>query len=159
MTRAYDQHIYRTTAETMESLALMFPVPEEDAVVFGIMPDRVARVDFTGPFDGSLTITFSDELMLELAGNMLGTTDVSDISLEQQDDALKELLNVICGNLLPQIVGHEAVFRVCSPRILSDAGEASGHEEIGDARLFLENGVVEVTFAVADPSVLTSVAL
>lgn len=157
--RAYDQQIYRVTAETMESLALMFLVPEEDAIVFGVVPDRMARVDFAGPFDGSLTITFSDELMTELAGNMLGTTDVSRISVEQQDDALKELLNVICGNLLPLVAGNEAVFKVCSPRILTDAGEDNGHEEIGDARLFLENGVAEVTFAVADPSALTSAAM
>ena len=157
--RAYDETIYRVAAETMESLALMFLVPEEDAMVFGIMPDRVARVDFTGPFDGSLTITFSDELMMELAGNMLGTTDTSEITTEQQDDALRELLNVICGNLLPQVAGNEAVFKVCSPRMLTDAAENGEHEEIGDARLFLENGVVEVSFAVADPSVLTSLAL
>jgi CheY-specific phosphatase CheX len=157
--RAYDEQLYRVSAETMESLALMFLVPEEDAIIFGVMPDRVARVDFTGPFDGSLTITFSDELMSELAGNMLGTIDVNEIAPEQQDDALKELLNVICGNLLPQIAGNEAVFKVCSPRILTDGGEDNAHEEIGDARLFLENGVVEVTFAVADPSALTSAAV
>ena len=157
--RTYDEQLYRVAAETMESLALMFLVPEEDATVFGIMPDRVARVDFAGPFDGSLTITFSDELMIELAGNMLGAIDVSEVSAEQQDDALKELLNVICGNLLPQVAGNEAVFKVCSPRILTNAGEDSEHEEVGDARLFLENGLVEVTFAVADPSVLTSAAM
>jgi hypothetical protein len=38
----------------------------------------------------------------------------------QQYDALGEIANVICGNLLPRIAGPQAVFQLSPPRLLDD---------------------------------------
>ena len=42
-----------------------------------------------------------------------------DIPVLQQHDAFKEILNVICGNMLPAIAGKREVFAIGVPDILS----------------------------------------
>ena len=57
----------------------------------------------------------------ELTENMLGLDEgEAEISSDDQADALKETINVICGNLLPAIAGKDAVFDIQPPEILAD---------------------------------------
>ena len=63
-------------------------------------------------------MVISSAAMPELAANMLGLDDDESPSEEQQKDALRESLNVICGNLLPRVGGKEAVFDIQAPEIL-----------------------------------------
>ena len=51
-----------------------------------------------------------------IAANMLGVDETP--SESQQDDALGEIINVICGNMLPNISSPEAVFDVGIPQFL-----------------------------------------
>ncbi|MBW2359013.1 MAG: chemotaxis protein CheX [Deltaproteobacteria bacterium] len=81
-----------------------------------------ASVSFAGPFAGGLVMTVSPQVVFELAANMLGV-DNEETTLDQQYDALKESMNVICGNLLPAITGKQAVFNIGSPEIIT-GGEA-----------------------------------
>jgi len=41
-------------------------------------------------------------------------------------DALGEVANVVCGNLLPEIAGRDAVFRLDAPRAFDGAGCGHG---------------------------------
>jgi chemotaxis protein CheY-P-specific phosphatase CheC len=67
---------------------------------------------------GDLLLIISDAAMPELASNMLGMDEEETPPEDQQRDAVKETLNVICGNLLPKIGGVEAVFDIQAPEIL-----------------------------------------
>ena len=98
----------------------MLIVPEE----FGEGPNdsawaHAAMVDFTGPFGGQLFVAISNDMLAPLASNMLGL-DPGEEAPEGVDpvDALKELLNVICGNLLPALAGDEVVFHIGAPVLL-----------------------------------------
>lgn len=143
----HDQVVYRIAAETIEALALMFLVPDEEAPAGSDIDRITASACFTGPFSGQLVVSVSRAVLVELTGNMLGLDDGTPVPLEQQRDALKELANVICGNLLPEIGDVQQVFHIEPPIILdampepqSDGGESLA----GRACLTTDSGTAEV---------------
>ena len=89
----------------------------------------------------------SQGAVTELATNMLGLDDNSEISEEEQQDAFKEMLNVICGNLLPAIAGDREEFAIGSPTVLSVEDvriEPNNEKPLSVVRLMLENGFCDV---------------
>ena len=118
MSRSYSQILSEVAAETLEQLAFIFSFaedPEEDA----IWDEDVTgcHVTFSGPHQGEILLVINSAVLPELAANMLGMDDDEEPPQEHQEDALKEALNVICGNLLPKIGGVEAVFDISAPAI------------------------------------------
>lgn len=76
-----------------------------------------SRIYFTGPFSGSLQLSLPKEIELEIAANFLGK-DVDDPDLPKfSDDALKEILNVLCGHMLTALAGDEPVFDLSIPTV------------------------------------------
>jgi len=111
----------KIVTETFEGLAFMFGFPEEDENAGSGESMIVTQVGFQGPFAGRMIMAVTRQTVQELTANMLGLDDgEEEISTADQADALKETINVICGNLLPAIGGKEAVFDIHSPEILSD---------------------------------------
>ena len=116
MTSLLEQTLCYVAEEQFESLAFMFPLPED--------PDRTpvdewttVSVEFSGPFGGRLYLALPSEMLPILGANMLGMVEGPPGRAEQLD-ALKEFINVVCGNLLPTIAGAEAVFNVGAPQLL-----------------------------------------
>src|SRR5438552_4102362 len=100
--------LFHAAAATFEDLAFQLPMPDGGSR----QPDRqvVAIVDFRGPFAGRLELGLSESMLPTVAANMLGQIDPPPIA--EQHDALGELANVICGNLLPEIAGTGPVFLI-----------------------------------------------
>lgn len=74
-----------------------------------------AKVRFQGPQTGTLYARIDVALSVMFAENMLGV-DPGDPDAENKGfDAMKELLNMVCGNLLPKIYGNEKEFRIDPP--------------------------------------------
>ena len=109
------------TAElVMEQMAFLLPMPPDDAAEAEPDDARLhAAITFDGPFGGELLMSISQGVLPELACNMLGLMG-EEPTAQQQHDAVKELLNVVCGNLLPEIASPQDVFNVHPPRILAD---------------------------------------
>jgi len=138
--------LFRAAAATFEDLAFQLPLADGP----GGQPGRqvVAAVDFRGPFGGRLELAVSEAMLPIVAASMLGQLDPP--PPDEQRDALRELANVICGNLLPEIAGAEPVFLLDAPRI--DAGPAPAplaaeaevpfEEGRATVRLFVEPGVL-----------------
>lgn len=70
-------------------------------------------VAFRGPFHGGLALQLSGGVLWALADSMLGLDEPP--SLHSQYDALGETANIICGNVLPRVVGRTAVFALGVP--------------------------------------------
>lgn len=139
--------------ETLASLAFMFPVDSDapGAPEAGAM--RRATVEFSGAFGGRLLVAVSPEMLEPLAANMLGLEDGARPSPEQQQDALRELLNVICGNLLPKIASPREVFDVHEPRHLAerdDTPPAIGLRDAGTVAVDLDSGRIQLTLWAED---------
>lgn len=108
----------QVTIETLEKLAFMFAFPDEGEENQPRDPMVAGSVSFAGPFSGTLVMTISIEALRELAANMLGLENGEETTEDHRSDALKETLNVICGNLLPAIAGDEMIFDIGVPGVL-----------------------------------------
>ena len=146
----HDETVYRVATDTLESLALMFLVPEEEAANPLPPCSRRVAVKFTGPFEGMLILAASESVLPALAANMLGLENDSLPTTDQQEDALKELVNVVCGNLLPAIAGKEPIFHIDAPQVLvvEQAHSTGNLLQAGQARLLADSGVLELSFFV-----------
>ena len=143
MTTEIDEILAREAADTMEKLAFIFTYPAED----GDDPDGdgvAARVAFTGAFAGSMMIRIASSVLPELTANMLGLDDGAPVAAEQQHDALKEALNIICGNVLPAIAGKTAVFDLAPPVILAAPADPPAGHLAGRAVLALDEGTLQL---------------
>ena len=136
--------------EVFESLAFILSAfeqePESQDDSLG-EARTTGTISFKGPFDGTVALSVSSELLPEICANMLGLDFDEVAPADQQRDAFKELLNVICGNLLPKLAGEEAVFDVETGYVLCDRGipEAVGElPSIAVAQLQLEGGWAEM---------------
>jgi CheY-specific phosphatase CheX len=135
--------------ETLEKLAFLFAFSDDERVNDGPEPAVTGRVDFNGYFSGVLMMRISQGAVAELAVNMLGLDDDSKISDDEQQDAFKEMLNVICGNLLPAIAGDQREFSIGPPLILSEDEtrvEFGKKDPLCVARLMLEDGFCDLYF-------------
>lgn len=136
----------RITQESLEGLAFLFSFAAEEREPLPVEEALTAKLTFSGALQGTLCMVISAEVLSELAGNMLGT-EGEEITETQQQDALKELLNVICGNLLPAVAGTQAVCDIGMPVVLSpEEGGALLAEQSPRAtsRLDLDNGQADL---------------
>ncbi len=96
-------------------------------------------VAYSGPSDGALLVRAEPALAATLAGNMLAADAPPSAAL--QEDALGEIANVICGNVLP-VVDAAAVFRLERPRRVD--GPAPAETVRAAASLRFEGGRADV---------------
>jgi len=127
-----EERMSQVAIDTLEKLAFMFAFSDEggqdppaDSAVSG-------SVSFTGPFSGTLLVAMSIEVLQELAGNMLGLDDGEETTQDHRSDALRETMNVICGNLLPAISGDEVVFDIGAPKVIPADQEMKKNAGIPD---------------------------
>jgi len=101
-------------------------------------------VEFTGAFAGGMEMSLSGPVLSELAANMLGAVEGEALTPgEQLDNALKELANVICRNLLPAIGGDKAEFNIHAPQAVPE-GRPAWEDCAAGCCLALENGICRV---------------
>ncbi len=148
MNNKYDETLSNVASETFESLAFMFRmITEDEELSVEVCGSSVtASIAFEGPFDGKLFLRLATETIPLVAANMLGM-DEGKLTTPQQQDAFKELLNVVCGNLLPEIAGTEAVFNVQAPQLVADGdipASIDGRQPLATVRLILDDGEAEL---------------
>lgn len=132
----------RSVVRTFEELAFLLVDRELDPVQEEAEPAAAARVCFAGPRRGEVVLcVYGPQVLAAAAQNMLGEFETP--SRDVQLDAVKELANVVCGNLLPMWAGEEAVFDLTPPEEV----EVQNWEQSGDVaasvRLGIESGRVE----------------
>ena len=104
--------------QILEDLAFMFAEEPEDEEIFGTGAPYVnVSMTYNGPSTGTLSLSVPEELCPEIAANVLGLDPDDEIITAKPHDALKELLNVICGNLLTEMAGEDPVFDLSIPEV------------------------------------------
>jgi CheY-specific phosphatase CheX len=116
---------------------------------------RVAMA-FKGPFVGTLTMATPRDFGIQVAANVLGL-EVDDPQTENAAlDAVKELLNVTCGNLLTSLAGEEPVFDLTIPEVnaIVDAEWAAAPEAPNTVAFLVEEWPVflNITIDGVEPS-------
>jgi CheY-specific phosphatase CheX len=112
--------LYPTAAATFEELALLLPsaVLTEEQEALPLV--AAASVRFFGPRSGRLELRTSAGVMQAISANMLGLDAAAAVPLQR--DALGELGNVLCGNLVAAMTNGIGVFHLHPPRAMD------GHE-------------------------------
>lgn len=114
--------IRQSFCEVMEKQVFMVPEPcpagiaaEEDLLA--------GTISFSGRLIGSLLLAMPATLAREIAANFLGVDADDDEADLAAPDALKEMLNITCGNMLTALSGTEAVFDLTIPEVAPLARE------------------------------------
>jgi chemotaxis protein CheX len=146
----HNSMLLAAATSTFEQLGFLFADYELEGFQEQAPLDASARVVFAGPMHGAIEIQLTKALLPELTQNMLGDEDALDEAVWA--DALGEVANVICGNILPHIAGPEAVFDLASPQVeLSGKGlEPYPGPEVSSGILGIEDGRTRITLFVDD---------
>jgi CheY-specific phosphatase CheX len=120
--------------EVIETQAFMFAEPAKTDELAppgnGLL---VARMKFSGPLSGRLTLSVPRRLAVELAANVLGI-EADAVAETRAQDALGELLNVACGRFVTELAGEGPVFDLSVPKVAGAEapawGELSGQEGV-----------------------------
>lgn len=160
MSERIKEILRRVAEEVMEKLAFLLSFSEEDEEQLPDAEDlTLVSISFSGFMQGVLVMAVSNGMLPKLAGNMLGLDeDEEETTAEQQHDALKELVNVICGNLLPAIGEKQHVCHIDTPMIVARDTQACLEElsrENNDAspisaKFFLEEGICELFLVIGN---------
>ncbi len=134
MPHEHAEQIEQVFTEVMEQMAFIFVDPAEAEE----LPDDVAgllRVSmaFGGAAEGSLTLLTGAGVCTELAANITGDDEAAATDPEVGRQALMELLNVICGQLLTTVAGSAPVFDL-TPPLITEADAADWADACADER-------------------------
>ncbi len=118
--------------DVIEKMAFMFgeSVPEDELPPAGSEFVRT-EMTFSGATEGSIVMAVPAQMCAEVAANVLGVDIDSDLAESRSCDALKELLNVTCGNILTALAGEEPVFDL-HPPTLSEINEEDWNNFLSD---------------------------
>ncbi len=117
----------QVVADVLERFAFSFAEDEEPQLLDTewLLSDLV----FTGPVCGKVSLALPRELAAELGISILGV-DPDSVSAEIASDTVKELTNIICGDLLFRLYGPQAVFDLCVPALHTIASCPTVEQEI-----------------------------
>ena len=118
--------LHKAAVLTFEELGFLMSSDELDEGQKSATADATVQVAFRGPRQGQLQVTLCGGLMEPIALNMLGEDEPP--SRDDVHDAVKEVANVICGNMLPSLDGAEAVYQIDAPEMV-DAQSTSTDDE------------------------------
>ena len=74
-----------------------------------------ASMSFKGDKTGSIDLIVPTEISASLAYNILGIDEDDELPPDSSIDALRELLNTICGQLMTTMFGDQPVFNLTIP--------------------------------------------
>jgi chemotaxis protein CheY-P-specific phosphatase CheC len=108
----------KVLAGVLEQMAFLFAEIVEKTELPDSCEDAVqACMGFRGPVSGTLSLAVPQSMCPVIAENMLGVEPDDERVMEKAQDALKEVLNVTCGNFLTEIAGEEPVFNLTIPEV------------------------------------------
>ncbi|HEY3293824.1 MAG TPA: chemotaxis protein CheX [bacterium] len=113
----------------LETAAFMTVWPWQEADGDLQPPDTTASMTFAGPTTGILRLSVATDVLPLLTQNILGELEPGDSAEEKGRDALKEMLNMICGNLLTAWQGEAPVFNLSPPEIVDVTALAAATEQ------------------------------
>ena len=116
MKKQIENVLKESTIKTFEDICFIYQVPELKDDQKNLALEAAAEVKFRGNFTGKLVIETRGGLFSAIASNML-SNEVP--SIQQKKDALGEVANIICGNVVPSLGRSEPEYKIESPICLN----------------------------------------
>jgi len=103
--------------EVLEKFAFLFADADEQRESPGAVNEFFHVImSFSGPAHGIVSLTAPEGLCRELAANVLGIESAA-VTAAALEDAMKELVNIICGNLTVALFGDQVICFLTIPAI------------------------------------------
>jgi CheY-specific phosphatase CheX len=143
MSSSLETKLHLAATLTFEELAYLCPTELADDLQPDVSAAHVVSVRFRGRIRGRLELAVASELLPGIAMNMLGTDEPPPAPVQR--DALGEIANVICGNVLPAVAGTTTVLDLAAPEVVEPAdGRESSQPPTAQTRFGLEGGWASV---------------
>ncbi|MBU0637891.1 MAG: chemotaxis protein CheX [Planctomycetes bacterium] len=126
-------------SEVLGNLAFMVG-DDEDAVLPAGAVWLQCEITYRGPFSGTLTCWSTRDFAVELAANLLGIDRDEGEAHGGAEDALREFMNVLCGQLVTAWHGTEAVFTLSIPSLCECAETPPATDGADECRCQLSVG-------------------
>lgn len=118
MTATHKDAAGQALCETLSRIAFIFADPQDpDAPPTEPQSSLKARLSFKGSVQGTLEMALPAPLGTEIAANMLGCEPDDEEAAKASIDSVKEVLNVMCGQILPQLYGEHTLFDLTAPEV------------------------------------------
>jgi len=75
-------------------------------------------ISYQGSVSGSLRLTCTNIFAGHLASNLLGVESSEETTEQESNDAVREFMNVVCGQYVTAVFGTEDVFNLTIPEVL-----------------------------------------
>ena len=101
-------------SEVLANLAFMFDDEEDHGPISGDVWLETT-IEYQGPVGGRLRFRCNREFTVLLAANLLGIDPNDDVAGAQGEDAVKEFVNIVCGQLVTAVHGSDDIFNLTIP--------------------------------------------
>ncbi len=134
-------------SEVLANLAFMFTEEEPTEPAAGGQWLE-ASIFYHGPIDGTLRLLCSTDFTVLLAANLLGIDPQDDDAETEARDAVKELMNVLCGQFVTAVHGEEHVFNLSIPQVrdIPETPDLSTPDGPESATFFVDAHRVQLTY-------------
>ena len=104
----------QTFSEVLANLAFLFTMatPAERTAADGWLE---VGIDYEGPVHGRLRLRCPAEVGVLISANLLGCDPELEADQLNAEDAVRELMNVVCGQLVTRLHGHRVVVQLGLP--------------------------------------------
>lgn len=115
-----DQETSKLTTILSEVLANLAFVCADDQGVDPPAGERwlATTIRYKGPVAGSLRLICTRGFAVQVAAILLGIDPSDDLARQESDDAVKEFMNILCGQLVTAVHGTEDVYNLTIPEVV-----------------------------------------
>ncbi len=149
-----EKFLIESTVKTLEDLCFMYQEPELKDAQENLPLEAAAEVKYrSDDFTGKLVIETRGGLFSAIATNILS---IDNPSTKQKKDALGEMANIICGNVVPSLGEGGREYKIEAPRSLNKDDllkEKLREEPVAAITLNFNDGRVDIKLFVDGHSV------
>ena len=134
-------------SEVLANLAFMFSEEEPVDVPAGAVWLETT-ISYQGPCCGHLTLWCTRDFATLLAANLLGIDPDEQDSQADAEDAVKEFMNIVCGQLVTALHGTEDVHNLTIPviRELPEQPDLHNGDDTDSSTVAIEEHLVRLNY-------------
>jgi chemotaxis protein CheY-P-specific phosphatase CheC len=111
-------YLTEALGHVLVSMVSMSPLQMEVMKMPDMKTDALnVRVEYSGKHNGELGLIMEHPLALHIAARILGVENITDVSDEMIEDAIRELINVVCGHFVTLMYGYTPVLKLSIPKV------------------------------------------
>jgi chemotaxis protein CheY-P-specific phosphatase CheC len=114
------QYLTEALSHVLMSMVSLSPRVMEAADMPEVKGDALnVRIEYTGEHAGELGLIIEKPLATLMAARILGMEHTKDVYDDMIEDALRELLNVVCGHFVTLMYGYAPVLKISLPKVFT----------------------------------------